>query len=268
MRGPWRHVRNLTQDRQYFTLATLLTKFRSVPPRQPRVITFDGWTFEVPDVPSFLSAYYYIFVRKSYAFRASGRGGIVVDCGANIGLSVLYFKTMYPDLRVVAYEADPTIYRTLERNVNANQLEGVEVINAAVGSVAGPVKFLQDGTDSGRVTDDPQFGKELVEVDAVSLGGELDGHDVQFLKVDIEGAETDALIACAGRLSRVRSMFVEFHTFPERPQRLGQLLSVLEDAGFRVAIESIRDVKAPLSRTDCVFANGMDLQLHIFAFRD
>ena len=237
-------------------------------PRQPRVIRFDGWTIEAPDVPSFLSAFYYVFVRKTYAFRPSCPRGIVVDCGANIGLSVLYFKTLYPNLRVVAYEADPAICRTLERNVTANRLEGVEVINAAVGSAAGVVNFLQDGTDSGRVTDELQSGKPIVQVDAVCLRNELDGRDVQFLKVDIEGAETDALIGCVGRLSQVRSMCVEFHTFPEKPQRLGQLLSVLEEAGFRVAIESIRDVVTPLSRTASKLSSGMDLQLHIFAFRD
>ena len=192
----------------------------------------------------------------------------MVDCGANIGLSVLYFKTCYPDLRVVAYEADPAICRTLKRNVIANQLEGVEVINAAVGSAAGRVKFLQDGTDSGRVSENLQCGERLVEVDAVALRDELVGRDVQFLKVDIEGAEVDALIGCAGSLSQVRSMFVELHTFPEKPQRLGHLLSVLEEAGFRVAIESIRDVVTPLSRTASKLSSGMDLQLHIFAFRD
>jgi len=267
-RGPWRHVKNLVIDRQYRTMATLLTKYRSVPPRQPRVIRFNGWTIEAPDVPSFLSAFYYIFVRRTYAFRPSRPRGIVVDCGANIGLSVLYFKTCYPDLRVVAYEADPAICRTLERNVIANRLEGVEVINAAVGPAAGRVKFWQDGTDSGRVSENLQGGEQLVEVDAVCLRDELVGRDVQFLKVDIEGAEVDALTSCAGSLSQVRSMFVELHTFPEKPQRLGQLLSVLEEAGFRVAVESIRDVVTPLSRTDCKLSSGMDLQLHIFAFRD
>lgn len=267
-RGPWRHIRNLVTDRHYRTLATLLTRYRSVPPRQPRVIRFDGWTIEAPDVPSFLSAFYYVFVRRTYAFRPSCPRGVVVDCGANIGLSVLYFKTLYPDLRVVAYEADPAICRTLERNVTANRLEGVEVINAAVGSAAGVVNFLQDGTDSGRVTDDLQPGMHVAQVDAVCLGDELEGHDVQFLKVDIEGAETDALIGCVGRLSQVRSMCVELHTFPEKPQRLGQLLSVLEEAGFRVAIESIHNVTAPLSRVDQTLSNGMDLQLHLFAYRD
>ena len=268
VRGPWRHVRDLLTDHQYRTLASLLTRYRSVPPREPRVIRFDGWSIEAPDVPSFLSAFYYIFVRRTYAFRSSGPRGIVVDCGANIGLSVLYFKTMYPDLRVVAYEADPVMCRTLERNVMANRLKGVEVVNAAVGSVAGAVNFLRDGTDSGRVTDDLQSGKHIVEVAAVCLRKELEGRDVQFLKVDIEGAETDALIGCAGRLSQVRSMCVEFHTFPDKPQRLGQLLSVLEEAGFRVAIESINDVRPPFSRADRVLSNGMDLQLHIFAYRE
>lgn len=267
-RGPWRHAKNLLTDPQYRTLATLLTRYRSVPPRQPRVIRFNGWSFEVPDVPSFLSAFYYIFVRRIYAFKSCDPCGIVVDCGANIGLSVLYFKTMYPDLRVVAYEADPAICRTLERNVMANRLDGVEVINAAIGAGAGTVSFLQDGTDSGRVTDDLQSGKHVVQVDAVCLRDELAGHDIPFLKVDIEGAETDALIGCADRLSQVGSMFVEFHTFPEKPQRLGQLLAVLEEAGFRVAIESIHDVTAPLSLADRVRSNGMDLQLHIFAYRD
>jgi hypothetical protein len=117
------------------------------------------------------------------------------------------------------------------------------------------------------VVDASCAGDHIVKVNGVSLRDQIGGRDVDFLKMDIEGAETDAILDCADCLSNVQSMCFEFHTFPGQRQRLGEVLSVVEKAGFRVVIESVHDFRAPLSPEFQPIRSGMDLQLHVFAYR-
>ena len=55
----------------------------------------------------------------------------ILDCGANVGLASLYFKRLYPQARITAYEADPDIYQCLRNNLRRNGASDVETIQAA-----------------------------------------------------------------------------------------------------------------------------------------
>ena len=41
-----------------------------------------------------------------------------IDCGANIGISILFFKKQYPDCTIMAFEPNPHAFPLLEKNVN------------------------------------------------------------------------------------------------------------------------------------------------------
>ena len=88
--------------------------------------------------------------------------------------------------------------------------------------------------------------------------------DVDFLKIDIEGAELD-VISGSKKLNRVKQMFIEYHSFTDTPQQLSCLLSILESSGFRYYIDTVYSPKRPYLQ---ITSNqGMDLQLRIFATR-
>lgn len=267
VRGPWTHAKRLATDDHYRTLAILITRYGRVKACHPRIVTLHNWKIEVSDMPSFLSTYYYVFVRKTYSFQSTRQDPLIVDCGANIGLTILFYKSIYPDATIIAYEADPNIFATLKRNISRNAIAGVTLINAAVGSSDGRVFFTPDGADSGRVVRPGDDVARQIEVESVRLKSQLDRQFVDMLKIDIEGAETDVLTDCAEALVRVGSLCMEFHSFPNTPQRLGSLLSLLEVAGFRVVIEALNDETLPLGLRPKRLAGGMDMQLHIFGYR-
>src|SRR6476660_7477663 len=52
-------------------------------------------------------------------------GGFKVDCGANIGMAVLFFKALHPAAEVLAFEADPLTFAHLTRTIESNQLTSV-----------------------------------------------------------------------------------------------------------------------------------------------
>jgi len=76
-----------------------------------------GKPFEIVDGLSFVLMYRDIFEQHSYRFRTNEQKPYIIDGGANVGLSVLYFKELYPRSQIVAFEPDDDIFSVLERNI-------------------------------------------------------------------------------------------------------------------------------------------------------
>src|ERR1700736_4768148 len=94
-------------------------------------ITFAGRPIQVADADSFLGSYKEIFFDKVYAFPSVTPRPLIIDGGANIGLATLFFKRIYPQSRVIAFEADPAIFALLEQNIDSFRLSDVRLVNAA-----------------------------------------------------------------------------------------------------------------------------------------
>jgi FkbM family methyltransferase len=223
-----------------------------------------GKQFKFVDSASFLSCYTSIFKNEMFKFRADNETPYIIDCGANIGLSVLYFKKLYPSAMITAFEPDKKIFNVLKENVEAFHLTNIELVNKGVWKEDSVQRFFADGSDAGRIAHAADQGN-IVEVPMVSLRKYLD-RPVDFLKVDIEGAETEALKDCEDLLKNVKRLYVEYHSFAGEEQMLDELLSILRRAGFRISIGS------PMHSAESPFQNvneymGMDLQLDIFGYQ-
>jgi FkbM family methyltransferase len=249
-------------DADYRRQAHYLKQLRRYPRFQPVVTNIFGKPMEVPDAPSFLSTFRQIFDEKIYGFTAGTDRPYILDCGANIGLSVIYFKQIYPQSIIVAFEADKAIFETLRRNVQSFGYENVEVLNRAVWNSETELDFTSDGGDGGRLSITNDRPTQVVKT--VRLRDYLD-RKIDFLKLDIEGAEIAVLEDCADRLSNVQCLFVEYHSFAGQPQSFHVLTGVLAGAGFRLHIQAPMPAPQPFIKTYPIM--GMDMQLNIFAFR-
>jgi FkbM family methyltransferase len=209
-----------------------------------RVDRFDVTGFSVPSL-----AYLHreIFVELQYYFRASRTDPVIVDGGSNIGMSVLFFKALYPEARVLAFEPAQRAHDLLVRNVEANRLRSVEVHRAALGREDGQVQFFEDPNDpatfrmSTRPERIPGTGSPVPQRRLSQLVGE----GIDLLKLDVEGAEDDVLaeLVDSGVISRIRQLVVEFHHQLD-PTRdfLGSFLGRLDDQGFRYQVGAREDV--------------------------
>ncbi|MGY4496154.1 FkbM family methyltransferase [Bradyrhizobium sp. GM24.11] len=83
---------------------------------------------------------------------------MILDCGGNIGMSVIWFKHRYPRARITVFEANPQTAVLLEENVRAMGLTSVKVVRAAVSDAAGKVSFVSEGSLGGHVGDGPGAG--------------------------------------------------------------------------------------------------------------
>jgi len=138
----------------------------------------------------------------------------------------------------------------------------VQLVPKAVWINNAGVEFSSDGADGGSVLSDGTAKRKVDSIRLKDILGEESG--VDFLKMDIEGAEVDVLVDCGDSLKNVKNIFVEYHSWQHLPQRLDLLLSTLQSAGFRYYIRSIGPIHTnPFIESN--FENGMDIQLNIHA---
>jgi FkbM family methyltransferase len=222
-----------------------------------------GRDFRVADPASFYWNYREIFVQELYKFHCSKPAPLIIDCGANYGTSILYFNKMFPSARIIGVEADPNIFEILQSNIIMRGLTHIKLLNRAVSVEANPVKFYSEGADAGRLHY-LETAQGAFEVEPIKLDDLIDD-EVDFLKVDIEGAETQAICSCE-KLDRVSQLFIEYHSFKDSKQTLADLLSKLSRHNFRYYIHTEFCSPRPLIQEKLQL--GMDLQLNIFAKRN
>lgn len=211
----------------------------------------------------FLHSVREIFYEEVYRFDCARPDPFIIDAGANIGLSVRYFKQRFPDATVVAFEPDSAICALLRQNTEG--LGGVTVHEAAVWTEETELTFYREGSLAGSVEIDFENKNQPVKVRAVDLKTYLTGRRVDFLKIDIEGAENAVLFDIADHLDNVGLLFFEYHSTPGKPQQLGDMLRMLTDRGFRYAINGTHGAGHPFTET---VPYGFDLQMNIFCFRE
>ena len=194
-----------------------------------------GFEATIPDGPSFIAVWSALFQNGIYDFSTNSPSPRILDCGANIGLSCLFFKQRYPDSRITAFEPDPKIFAYLKGFVAHAKLSDIELVPKGVWSSATNLSFYSEGSDGGRICCIGAPPAKVIEIQTVRLRDYL-CEPIDFLKIDIEGAETEVIIDCADSLEYVNRLFVEYHSFIAQPQTLDQILTVLRHAGFRVQI--------------------------------
>lgn len=208
------------------------------------VVSMGGLTMRVTDGINAYMQFKDELVLRNYAFRANGAAPSVIDGGANIGMFTLATLRDHPDAKITAFEPDPALRAMLRENLDRNGARGVTVVDAALGAVDGEMAFTPDGRAGGTLG-----GESAMRVRVVPLSRYLDG-EVDFLKLNIEGAELDVIreAASAGRLRRVRAMVIEYHGWAQAPQRLGALLEVLDASGFRYMLHDLDDQTNPRTK--------------------
>lgn len=202
-----------------------------------------GWMFDCFDYYEMLTTFEIVFLSREYHFKPETLRPRIVDCGSNIGLSVLFFKREFPDSQILAFEPDPVTFSLLRRNVERNGLQGIELRNLALSGSPGTRDLHCDSRRPGRTAMSllAQCGlEERVAVPCVALSHFIHG-DVDLLKLDIEGAELEVIedLVLSGKIARIRQMVVEYHPafFPGR-DGYSWLRETLAKHGFVVELRS------------------------------
>ncbi len=238
-RAVYRAAHKTRRQRRAVKLAAMHARARFMRPGSVQHIA--GFDVRINDGENFYILYKDIFLDEIYRFESDKPDPLVIDCGGNVGLSVLYYKHLYPGARVVSFEPDPTIYPLLAENVERNKLRDVRAVQAAIGGEEGTLRFASDGLYGSCLAEhlpDDRDGWDVYDVPCVRLRDQLN-EPVDFLKINIEGAECAALLDAADRLQNVREMVVEYHHLPGLDRNLHDILTALDAQGFEYLVNDL-----------------------------
>ena len=254
------HKKKLVSDNE-------LRKLKSMPRFRSYETVFLKKKIHIVDAVTYLSSLYEIFESEIYKFEPKETINIsIIDCGANIGLATIYFKSQFPQAKIISYEADPKIFNALEKNIISFGYSDVEVINAAVSNKDGLVNFHVEGGHSGMISND-DGNQDVVPIQAIRLKKILAGYsNITFLKIDIEGHEIYVLPDIAEELKKVQFLFLEYHSFLGEMQQLDSILRIIKQAGFRYYLKEAYNKTFPFINRE-IFLN-MDFLVNIFCYRD
>lgn len=166
----------------------------------------------------------------------------ILDLGANIGLTTLYYKKLYPSSKIVAVEPLPINFQLLEKNMFENQVERVTLENFAISSREGSEEMFLDSSDDkwystagfnpGGWSGDQESERIVVETKPLSYY--LETYSPQLVKMDIEGAEERAILSAKDSLSKASIYLIEFH--PIEGQGMDEIVKTFEEVGFRISV--------------------------------
>lgn len=97
----------------------------------------------IPDNVSFNFMHKEIFEQEIYKFKTSRQEPYILDGGANIGLSTIYFKKLFPDAKIVGFEPDPNIFKILKKNIGKFNFQNIELVNKGLWNAKKELNFGQ-----------------------------------------------------------------------------------------------------------------------------
>ena len=153
----------------------------------------------------------------------------IVDCGANIGLTSIFFANRYPDARIIALEPHPDNFEILEKNVDG--WDKIQPLQAAIVGRSRPTAYLTSSHPAwgNRIATYPT-DDECINVPALTIAEMMDRMEIQnidLLKIDIEGGEEE-LFDNTDFLQKTNLVLIELHG----DYTLRKFQAALDAAGF------------------------------------
>lgn len=201
-----------------------------------------------------------IFIDHTYYFKTERKSPLIIDLGSNIGLSIMYFKYLYPDAKIIAFEPSVKNFKLLKKNINDNGITDIEMHQKAVYDKETSLDLFDTGTVKGTLIKNNLRGSNRESIKTVVLSKYIT-KKVDLLKIDIEGCETLVIreLALNNKLNLIDNLIIEFHSRKENnDNQLHELLSILVKHGFVYQIADAQ--KTP-------FEKDLEYDLMIYAYK-
>ncbi len=160
-----------------------------------------------------------IFLQKEYGCLLDMQEvGLVIDAGANVGYSSVYFLSHFPDCQVVAIEPDPANFSALRKNL-APYGARATLHNCGIWSkparLAIESSLYRDGREWTRQVRECAPGEpgDITAITIAEILQESGRERLSLLKMDIEGAEAVVFAdeACQEWLTHTDAVAIELH---------------------------------------------------------
>ena len=184
-----------------------------------------------------------VFVDNQYQIEISQVPQVILDLGSHIGLSILYFKLLYPQVKIYAFEPHPDNVKRI-KEITESFKEDISIFPVAISDKDGLTRlYLRDSPASYSIYKKTTDG-HYIEVPTKTLTTiveELSLTNIDILKFDIEGAEFQAFSNFP--FDKVKIIIGEVH--PDlRPQNSAipstqALIDIFRKLGFNITLKQL-----------------------------
>lgn len=213
-----------------------ITKDYAANPHHDTLLGFSIDSFSYYDLNSLIHE---VFAQGIYKFSTNSNEPFIIDCGSNIGISILYFKSLYPHAKIIGFEPDKNTYELLSKNIKNNNLTDVTIHQKAIHPTETTLTFYSNNNAPGYPGMNI-FGMagctSKQGISATPLSPFI-SQPVDFLKIDIEGAEAELIeeLDNSKKLPLIQQLVMEFH--PDK-NSLAKTLTILEKNNFKYIVSS------------------------------
>lgn len=194
----------------------------------------------------------------------------VLDCGAHHGMmAVLFAKKAGPSGKVIAWDALPANAQVVEKNVKLNGLSNVTVRPFGIGARRASLTFERNSGNVVVKNSDVTIGSGATEtIEIVALDDDVDPNiRVDFIKIDVEGSDLEALKGARRILSQRPIIDLELHNFifDDRAKTLRAIFEILDRIGYAYEVlpEVFSDIVKIDGKIDLEWLAGYD-NPHVF----
>lgn len=196
------------------------------------------------DIKHIAHMFFELFGLNVYYFKSKSDNPVIIDIGANIGDSIIYFKWLYPDCKIYAFEPLSRAYELLEKNIKENNFKDVFTHNVGLGSKEEKIKIFSDSkgtsgsstinkkTSQLNLTNNAQY--EEIVIKRISSYKEIAKlKEIDLIKLDIEGAEGFLFDDLKFLLPKTKKIILEFHVVPDIAENsFDKIVTILRSSGL------------------------------------
>lgn len=208
-----------------------------------KVVKINFWKYKIhtPNAETLSILLKEKFIFEEYFFESENKNPVIIDIGSSIGISVLYFKTLYPHSTIYAFEPNPNTFSFLKENVMVNEIKAVYLEEAAISGATGkanlnihqPNPYLNSYIEETAST-------TTISVNSDQLSSYIHNcAHIDLVKLDVEGKEVEIINDLYNtqllKKGVVKNFIIEYHyTYQGNKENLQHFLSLFENTGYLV----------------------------------
>ncbi|MBN2322297.1 MAG: FkbM family methyltransferase [Spirochaetes bacterium] len=180
-----------------------------------RMISIDGINIYIRTNTSDIYVAISSLFEKEYDYIRADNPKFIIDAGANIGTSSIFFAEKYPDARIIAMEPEESNFDLLLRNTR--NYENIIAIKAAIwgASEKRTIKNQFSGHWGYTISDTLKRSESTGQnINCTTIGNIMEKYGIEkidILKMDIEGSEKNVLENSSNWIDSVEILTVELH---------------------------------------------------------
>ena len=139
-----------------------------------------------------ITVFYQIFLFKQYQIKTKVSPKFIIDCGANVGYSSVYFANIYPEATIIAIEPEYSNFQMLLKNTEA--YPNIKCLNNGIWNKSVNLEIIDSGGGNYAFITKVVENKSNKTVSAVSINDIVEKfcmEEIGVLKIDIEGSEKE-----------------------------------------------------------------------------